>query len=152
MRIRHLLLLVTSALQLVQCFIQSTFIAEAAKRCCITRFQIISKPGRQIVTFLLFSNGTVIHWQTKTNVDDLIDETFLHDDHTTINLGFSCAVGIRHGGDAKLDIARVAAEILRRPGVGNHLEDRPTLADLLSVSQLRPAARGVEQVLQDAKV
>ncbi|KAJ8668293.1 hypothetical protein QAD02_009956 [Eretmocerus hayati] len=61
---RHGLLLIASALQLVQCFIQSTFIGEASKRCCITRFQMIAKPGRQIVTFLLFSNAVLWAFDT----------------------------------------------------------------------------------------
>ncbi|XP_023246757.1 uncharacterized protein LOC106642326 [Copidosoma floridanum] len=66
MRDRHILLLTTSALQLVQCFAQSTLIAEASKRCCITRVQIMAKPGRQIITFLLFSN--VVMWTFDTIV------------------------------------------------------------------------------------
>ncbi|XP_011501479.1 PREDICTED: otopetrin-1-like [Ceratosolen solmsi marchali] len=64
MRGRHTMLLAASVLQLLQCFAQSTLIAEASKRCCITRFQIIAKPGRQIITFLLFSNAVLWAFDT----------------------------------------------------------------------------------------
>ncbi|XP_031783325.1 proton channel OtopLc isoform X2 [Nasonia vitripennis] len=64
MRGRHTMLLSVSVLQLLQCFAQSTLIAEASKRCCITRFQIMAKPGRQIITFLLFSNAVLWAFDT----------------------------------------------------------------------------------------
>ncbi|XP_076647403.1 proton channel OtopLc [Halictus rubicundus] len=61
---RHIMLLTASVLQLVQCFAQSTLIAEASKRSCITRFQIIGKPARQVITFLLFSNSVLWAFDT----------------------------------------------------------------------------------------
>ncbi|XP_014230923.1 otopetrin-1-like [Trichogramma pretiosum] len=64
MRLRHTMLLATSVLQLLQCFAQSTLIGEASKRCCITRFQILAKPGRQVITFLLFSNTVLWAFDT----------------------------------------------------------------------------------------
>lgn len=63
-RDRHLLLLVTSGLQLLQSYIQSSFIAETSKRCCITRHQTSSKPARQVVTFLLFTNAVLWAFDT----------------------------------------------------------------------------------------
>ncbi|XP_076230838.1 proton channel OtopLc [Calliopsis andreniformis] len=61
---RHIMLLTASILQLIQCFAQSTLIAEASKRSCITRFQIIAKPARQVITFLLFSNSVLWAFDT----------------------------------------------------------------------------------------
>ena len=61
---RHTMLLTAAAIQLVQCFAQSTLIAETSKRSCITRFQMIAKPGRQAVTFLLFSNAVLWAFDT----------------------------------------------------------------------------------------
>lgn len=61
---RHVMLLIASALQMVQCFAQSTLIAEASKRSCITRFQIVGKPARQVITFLLFSNSVLWAFDT----------------------------------------------------------------------------------------
>lgn len=63
-RARHIMLLSTSALQLVQCFAQSTLIAETSRRTCITRFQMLAKPGRQVITFLLFSNAVLWAFDT----------------------------------------------------------------------------------------
>ncbi|CAK9809864.1 Proton channel OtopLc [Anthophora quadrimaculata] len=63
-RARHIMLLTASILQLIQCFAQSTLIAEASKRSCITRFQIIAKPARQVITFLLFSNSVLWAFDT----------------------------------------------------------------------------------------
>ncbi|XP_017875199.1 proton channel OtopLc-like [Ceratina calcarata] len=63
---RHVMLLTASILQLIQCFAQSTLIAEASKRECITRFQIIAKPARQVITFLLFSNSVL--WAFDTTI------------------------------------------------------------------------------------
>ncbi|XP_008545702.1 proton channel OtopLc isoform X1 [Microplitis demolitor] len=61
---RHIMLLTASVLQLAQCFAQSTLIAEASKRSCITRFQMMTKPARQVVTFLLFSNAVLWAFDT----------------------------------------------------------------------------------------
>ncbi|XP_034952217.1 proton channel OtopLc-like [Chelonus insularis] len=61
---RHVMLLTASLLQLIQCFAQSTLIAEASKRSCITRCQIMTKPARQVVTFLLFSNAVLWAFDT----------------------------------------------------------------------------------------
>ncbi|XP_043516746.1 proton channel OtopLc-like [Frieseomelitta varia] len=61
---RHIMLLTASILQLIQCFAQSTLIAETSKRSCITRFQIIAKPARQVITFLLFSNSVLWAFDT----------------------------------------------------------------------------------------
>ncbi|KAL6426002.1 hypothetical protein ACFW04_008946 [Cataglyphis niger] len=63
-RARHIMLLSTSILQLVQCFAQSTLIAETSRRSCITRFQMLAKPGRQVITFLLFSNAVLWAFDT----------------------------------------------------------------------------------------
>lgn len=61
---RHIMLLTASVLQLVQCFAQSTLIAEASKRSCITRYQMMTKPARQVITFLLFSNAVLWAFDT----------------------------------------------------------------------------------------
>ncbi|XP_012279923.1 uncharacterized protein LOC105699482 isoform X2 [Orussus abietinus] len=61
---RHAMLLSASVIQLVQCFAQSTLIAEASKRSCITRFQMSVKPARQVITFLLFSNAVLWAFDT----------------------------------------------------------------------------------------
>ncbi|KAG7204781.1 hypothetical protein KM043_005190 [Ampulex compressa] len=61
---RHIMLLTASILQLIQCYAQSTLIAEASKRSCITRFQMVAKPGRQVITFLLFSNAVLWAFDT----------------------------------------------------------------------------------------
>ncbi|KAF7988254.1 hypothetical protein HCN44_007786 [Aphidius gifuensis] len=61
---RHIMLLIASILQLFQCFAQSTLIAEASKRSCITRYQMIAKPARQVITFLLFSNAVLWAFDT----------------------------------------------------------------------------------------
>lgn len=61
---RHIMLLSASVLQLIQCFAQSTLIAEASRRSCITRFQMLAKPGRQVITFLLFTNAVLWAFDT----------------------------------------------------------------------------------------
>ncbi|XP_015513817.2 proton channel OtopLc [Neodiprion lecontei] len=61
---RYIVLLGVSILQLVQCCAQSTLIAEASKRSCITRFQMMAKPARQVITFLLFSNAVLWAFDT----------------------------------------------------------------------------------------
>ncbi|XKL64915.1 hypothetical protein PGB90_005001 [Kerria lacca] len=52
----HLMLLIISILQITQCSMQSAFLAEAFQRQCLTRHQQLTKPGRQVVTFLLCAN------------------------------------------------------------------------------------------------
>lgn len=61
---RHIMLLSASILQLIQCFAQSTLIAETSRRSCITRFQMLAKPGRQVITFLLFTNAVLWAFDT----------------------------------------------------------------------------------------
>ena len=56
---KHLVVFVNNALLLVQATLQAMFIAEAGKRVCSSRYQMLFKPGRQIVTFLLFANVTL---------------------------------------------------------------------------------------------
>ena len=56
---RHLVIFANSALLLVQATLQTMFIAEASRRVCSSRYQMLFKPGRQIVTFLLFVNVTM---------------------------------------------------------------------------------------------
>ncbi|XP_012223866.1 proton channel OtopLc-like [Linepithema humile] len=63
-RARHIMLLSMSVLQLVQCFAQSTLIAETSRRSCLTRLQMLAKPGRQVITFLLFSNAVLWAFDT----------------------------------------------------------------------------------------
>ncbi|XP_063992249.1 proton channel OtopLc-like [Diachasmimorpha longicaudata] len=63
-RSRYVMLLTASVLQLVQCFAQSTLIAEASRRSCITRYQMMTKPSRQVITFLLFSNAVLWAFDT----------------------------------------------------------------------------------------
>lgn len=61
---RHVMLLAASILQLIQCFGQSSLISEASKRSCITRLQMTTKPARQVITFLLFSNAVLWAFDT----------------------------------------------------------------------------------------
>ncbi|XP_015123870.1 proton channel OtopLc [Diachasma alloeum] len=61
---RYVMLLIASVLQLVECFAQSTLIAEASRRSCITRYQMMTKPSRQVITFLLFSNAVLWAFDT----------------------------------------------------------------------------------------
>ena len=54
-----------------QVSLQGMLVAEASRRTCATRYQMLTKPGRQVITFLLFSNITL--WildtfMTHTNV------------------------------------------------------------------------------------
>ncbi|XP_046665368.1 proton channel OtopLc-like isoform X2 [Homalodisca vitripennis] len=53
---QHLMLLVVSCLQLAQSAAQSCLIGEALRRTSVTRHQLLTKPGRQVITFLLCSN------------------------------------------------------------------------------------------------
>ena len=56
---RHIMVFVSNGLLLIQATLQGMFIAEASKRVCTSRYQMLFKPGRQIVTFLLFANITL---------------------------------------------------------------------------------------------
>lgn len=53
LHLRYMMLMIASALQMFQCCAQSTLIAEASKRCCITRFQMMAKPARQVIIYIL---------------------------------------------------------------------------------------------------
>jgi len=48
-----------NALLLVQVTLQGMIMSEAGRRVCMTRSQQLAKPGRQIITFLLFANITL---------------------------------------------------------------------------------------------
>lgn len=48
----------TNGLLLSQVVLQGMFIAESRKRACTSPLQMRTKPGRQIVTFLVFANIT----------------------------------------------------------------------------------------------
>ncbi|KAG0725053.1 Proton channel OtopLc [Chionoecetes opilio] len=39
--------------------LQDMLVAETSRRTCTTRYQMVTKPGRQVVTFLLFANITL---------------------------------------------------------------------------------------------
>lgn len=60
------------------------------------------------------------------------------------------ALGLRHGDHAELAVAGAAAAILRRARLGRAVQDRAAPANFLQVPQLRAAAGGMEQVLQNA--
>ncbi|XP_076046283.1 uncharacterized protein LOC143028294 [Oratosquilla oratoria] len=47
------------ALLLLQVSLQDMLVAETSRRTCTTRYQMLTKPGRQVVTFLLFANVTL---------------------------------------------------------------------------------------------
>ena len=136
MRIRHTMLLVTSVLQLLQCFAQSTLIAEASKRCCITRFQILAKPGRQVITFLLFSNCK-FEQLCKFCQTSIFQRLNIHEN-------FSNIVGIRYGNNSKLDISRTSITVFWCLGLGCNIENWSTTAYFLSISQLRTTFRSLE--------
>ncbi|XP_014244934.1 otopetrin-2-like isoform X2 [Cimex lectularius] len=53
---QHIMLLTLSTLQLVQSVAQSTLIEEGLRRGAITRYQLLTTPARQVITFLLCSN------------------------------------------------------------------------------------------------
>lgn len=61
---RHAMLLAVSALQLVQITGQSVLIAEALRRATLTRHQMLTKPARQVITFLLCSNTVLWAYDT----------------------------------------------------------------------------------------
>ena len=39
--------------------LQGLVITDAARRMCSTRHQMLTKPGRQVITFLVFANATL---------------------------------------------------------------------------------------------
>lgn len=43
----------------LQVSLQDMLVAEASRRTCTSRYQMLTKPGRQVITFLLFSNITL---------------------------------------------------------------------------------------------
>ncbi|KAI5702965.1 hypothetical protein M8J76_009973 [Diaphorina citri] len=55
----HLMLILVNSVQLLQTSFQSTLLGEALRRGSITTHQILTKPGRQVITFLLCSNGAL---------------------------------------------------------------------------------------------
>ncbi|XP_043199848.1 proton channel OtopLc-like isoform X2 [Amphibalanus amphitrite] len=61
---RHLVLFVLNVTLIVQTTCQGMLVSEASRRQCATRQQQMAKPGRQVITFLLFSNVTL--WMMDT--------------------------------------------------------------------------------------
>ncbi|PSN55343.1 hypothetical protein C0J52_01831 [Blattella germanica] len=61
---RHAMLLSVSSLQLIQITLQSILIAEALRRATLTRHQMLTKPARQVITFLLCSNAVLWAYDT----------------------------------------------------------------------------------------
>mgnify|MGYP002716541440 FL=1 len=61
---RHSMLLAVSLVQLVQTIMQSCFIVEGMRRTSLSRTQIVTKPARQVVTFLMFSNSVLWAFDT----------------------------------------------------------------------------------------
>lgn len=66
---QHLMLLVVSCLQLAQSAAQSCLVGEALRRSCLTRHQLLTKPGRQVQHRP--NNSCTIHF----NLADLDPET-----------------------------------------------------------------------------
>ena len=61
---RHAMLLSVSLLQIMQVTLQSVLLAEALRRATLTRHQMLTKPARQVVTFLLCSNAVLWAYDT----------------------------------------------------------------------------------------
>jgi len=61
---RHAMLLAVSGLQLIQTVGQSVLLAEALRRATLTRHQMLTKPARQVITFLLCSNAVLWAYDT----------------------------------------------------------------------------------------
>uniref|UniRef100_A0A8D9AJP4 Otopetrin-2 n=1 Tax=Cacopsylla melanoneura TaxID=428564 RepID=A0A8D9AJP4_9HEMI len=55
----HMMLIFVNTVQLLQTSFQSTLLGEALRRGSITTHQILTKPGSQVITFLLCSNGAL---------------------------------------------------------------------------------------------
>ncbi|CAL4134095.1 unnamed protein product [Meganyctiphanes norvegica] len=69
----------THALLLIQVSLQGMLVAEASRRTCASRYQMLTKPGRQVITFLLFANITL--WildtfMTHTNISQIFQLDF----------------------------------------------------------------------------
>ena len=89
---RHVMVFVSNGLLLIQATLQGMFIAEASKRVCTSRYQMLFKPGRQIVTFLLFANITL--WlldmfmpQNSWLIQDVLQTSSITDDFL-IHVGY----------------------------------------------------------------
>lgn len=89
---RHVMVFVSNGLLLIQATLQGMFIAEASKRVCTSRYQMLFKPGRQIVTFLLFANITL--WlldmfmpQNSWLIQDVLETSSITDDFL-IHVGY----------------------------------------------------------------
>lgn len=61
---RHAMLLSIGAVQLLQSTMQTTFVGEAIGRTSLTRNQILTKPARQTVTYLMFANAVLWAFDT----------------------------------------------------------------------------------------
>lgn len=61
---RHTMLLCLSVAQILQTTMQSSLISEGIRRTSLTRNQIMTKPARQVITFLLFSNAVLWAFDT----------------------------------------------------------------------------------------
>ena len=59
METKTMMVFAQSALLFIQVTFQGMIIAESGRRICSTRSQQIAKPGRQLITFLLFANITL---------------------------------------------------------------------------------------------
>lgn len=64
MQKRHGMLLAVSIIQLMQAILQSCFIVEGIRRTCLSRTQALTKPARQVITFLIFSNAVLWAFDT----------------------------------------------------------------------------------------
>jgi len=58
-KLESIVVFTQSTLLLIQITLQGMIMSEAGRRVCMTRAQQVSKPGRQIITFLLFANITL---------------------------------------------------------------------------------------------
>lgn len=61
---QHGMLLAVSLIQLIQAIMQSCFVVEGIRRTSISRTQVLTKPARQVVTFLMFSNAVLWAFDT----------------------------------------------------------------------------------------
>jgi hypothetical protein len=59
MKSKNIVVLIQNSLLLIQVSCQGMIVAEAGRRICATRNQQLAKPGRQLITFLLFANITL---------------------------------------------------------------------------------------------
>ncbi|XP_059078966.1 proton channel OtopLc-like [Tigriopus californicus] len=56
---KHMVVFIQNGLLLIQVTLQGLIMTEAGRRICSTRMQQYVKPGRQLITFLLFANITL---------------------------------------------------------------------------------------------